>query len=252
MSTIIVDDGSNSFLKLNEVSNPEQIWICFHYLGGSGSVYYQWKSKIPKNIQLYALQLPGRDSRKNESFFTDFEELIDVYFNVLLNWNFNLPFVFYGHSMGALIAYELMSRLEQLSSAIADHRLVISASKAPHCITSNRRKVANLTDEDLIAQLCSYGGTPQAVLEDKILLQSFVPRLRADSLLLESYSSHSLRKLKCPIYTFGGTDDPYVPLQSLERWSECTELTFKKKIFAGGHFFVNAHLTELIQEIYHF
>ena len=238
---------NRSFIQLNQVSNPSELWFCFHCLGGAASNFYPWLPLVPTGVQVYALQLPGREGRSDESFIDKFSHVITDCFNDLPQTVMSHPFVFYGHSMGALIAYEMLLKLEAQPFTFEKHSLVVTGCKAPCRIA--KPDYRQYSDEDLIDLLRSYGGTPAAILSDLPLLKSFLPRVRADMSILNSYYRQSMDLLRCPIYAAGGAHDSYVALSDAENWITYTQQGSHFIAYPGGHFFVNQRRSEILKDL---
>ena len=223
--------------------------FCFPYAGGGASAFISWRSLLrPTGVDVCCVQLPGRETRFNESPFTAMDELafqtcdgIEPYLG--------LPFSFFGHSMGALACFEITSELTRRGRMLPEW-LLISGSIPPH-----RRPVESLhtlpTDEFIDTVARRYNGLPRAVLADKELLDIVVPILRADFALTERYRIETVRALPVKIAAFGGRWDESVPPAKLQYWRDLTAQPerFQVMLFDGDHFFFNDQRQQLLAEI---
>ena len=158
------------------------------------------------------------------------------------------PFAIFGHSMGALIGFELARRLRRLGAPEPVH-LFFSARRAPH-VPDPRPPLHTLPDHDLVAQLTQrYNGMPRAVLESPELLRMFVPVIRADLTLTETYDYRPEEPLACPISAFGGLDDGAVTRDDLSAWGDQTRGSFTLRMLPGGHFFLQTLRKRLLSAI---
>lgn len=219
--------------------------FCFHYAGGSASVFRNWQASFPPAVEVCPVQLPGRASRLREKPFTDPSELVAAAAQALRPL-FDRPFAFFGHGMGSLISYELTLLLRR-ENGITPRRLFVSGRGAPRI--KSRDVTYDLPEDEFIAELRRLNGTPQEVLENRELMNLMLPLLRADFQICETYSATPDRPLDCPITAFGGLDDPETPREDIEAWREYTTAGFSLHMFPGGHFFLHEaqpRLTQLI------
>jgi surfactin synthase thioesterase subunit len=154
------------------------------------------------------------------------------------------PFAFFGHSLGALLAFELARQLERKGGPSPVH-LFVSGHAAPQ-IPDDRPPTYNLPQEAFIDKLRAFGGTPDEVLAHDELMELLLPMLRADFQLSETYIYAAGEPLSCPITALGGVRDPYVTRDDLAAWCEQTESDFAVRMFPGDHFYLNSNGRELI------
>jgi len=154
------------------------------------------------------------------------------------------PFAFFGHSMGAAIAYETARIIAQTYGRTATG-LLASGRRAPQ-LPSRKPPLHPLPDEQLLEELGRLGGTPPSVLENLELMQFLLPTLRADLQLAETYVAPPPSRLNCPVVAFGGTGDPDVGSSELEAWREISNGDFRLHMLEGDHFFVNSDRKRLI------
>jgi medium-chain acyl-[acyl-carrier-protein] hydrolase len=225
--------------------------FCFPYAGGGASCFFQWaRSLAEQAIEVRSVQLPGRENRLREAPIADMHVVVGALADAMEPL-LAQPYGFWGHSMGATIAYEVARELRRRGH-YGPAVLVASGSGAPQL----KRVVAplhELPDDVFVHQVSQrYGGIPAAVLENKELLELVLPTVRADMALIERYEFRAGDKLMCPIHAYGGVDDDGVTPAKLERWQEVTDGTFSMQMFEGGHFFLNDHrdlLTERLVEV---
>jgi medium-chain acyl-[acyl-carrier-protein] hydrolase len=161
---------------------------------------------------------------------------------------FDKPFAFFGHSMGALISFEL-SREVRRSYGVTPVSLFASAFRAPR-LPDKHRPIHDFPDDQLVQELLGrYNGIPEAVLHDSELMQLYLPILRADLALLETYSYEPGVPLNCPISVYGGVGDSEVDRGELEAWRQQTLGPFKLRMFQGDHFFLNTNREPLLRAI---
>jgi medium-chain acyl-[acyl-carrier-protein] hydrolase len=218
--------------------------FCFPYAGGGHSIYAEWPRLLAPHADVCPVVLPGRGAKFNEPAYSSFSSLIDDLETAILSL---LPanFVFFGHSMGATIAYELAYTLYTRHGLIPRH-LFVSGAGAPHVPNpedaSIRDDMQELPEADFIDQLRRIGGTPSQILEHPELLAIVAPIVRADMRLHDSYGipkDPEARQLPCPITALGGTEDLVnIPEHSLREWGRyTTRLTMH--LVPGDHFFVH-------------
>lgn len=211
--------------------------FCFPYAGGGASAYRSWQEAFPAGIEICGVQLPGREGRVGEVPATTIAGLVPALADALREW-LDRPFAFFGHSMGALIAFELTRHL-QMSGGPVPAILFASAHQAPH-LPRGTAQLATLPDLALMEQVRAMGGTPQELLDNRELLELILPVIRADFAICESYTYQPGPKLTLPIEVFGGLADRTVTHGELMPWSAHTEGRFRIRMLPGNHFFIHA------------
>jgi medium-chain acyl-[acyl-carrier-protein] hydrolase len=210
--------------------------FCFPYAGGGASTYRTWPERSPADIEVCAIQLPGREERFSEPRFSRLSSLIEPLADVLFPY-MDIPFAFFGHSLGALISFELTRRLRR-QKAPSPLQLFISGCRAPQ-IPNPDPPIHQLPDAEFIEELGRFNGTPQAVLDNPELMEVFLPLLRSDIGLWETYVYDHEAPLDCPISAFGGLADEEVSREELAAWRDQTRSRFSMQMFPGDHFFLN-------------
>lgn len=209
--------------------------FCFPYAGAGASVFRGLSGLMPPAVQTFGIQLPGREERWHEPNYSALAPLVEDLARQIVHY-MDLPTVFFGHSFGALIAYEVASWLERHAQD-AVGCLVVSAANAP-CWPRAGPLLHRLTDERFVAELESLGGFPPEVLQHTELLSLVLPTLRADVKLYETYEHSRRARLDAPVCAFGGSIDSRIPPQQLLGWSEVTNHFLGVQVFSGGHFYL--------------
>lgn len=202
--------------------------VCFPYAGGAASAYRTWAAAMPSTVELWAVQLPGREERRPETPLVRLAPMVAESYSALAPV-LEPPFAFFGHSMGALIAFELARRLPPV-------KLFLSGCRGPHLPV--RHSLHTLSQPQLLADLRRLGGTHDAVLNDVDLMQALLPAIYADLEASETYVyEENGPRLRCPITALGGSQDPLASEHDLAAWSAETAGEFRLKMFSGGHFY---------------
>lgn len=221
--------------------------FCFPYAGSGASVYRAWQGGLPANVELLPIQLPGRENRMVEKPLDCLSRLCDTVVDVLGPY-FEPPFAFFGHSLGALIAFELTRELRHRGLPLPT-ALFVSGREAPRVLDLDP-PLHPLPEDAFIRELCQrYGGIPQEVLEEPELLKLLIPALRADLTMNETYGYVEKEPLACPIYAYGGLQDARVSRADLDAWQRETRDTFIVRMFPGGHFFIQSARDRVLQEL---
>lgn len=221
--------------------------FCLPYAGGAASIYRTWPQELPETIDVCPLQLPGREQRLREQAYTRVPPLVEALAGAISPMLDEMPFAFFGHSMGGLLSYELAQHLRATSGKRPVH-LLVSARRAPQ-LPPEDKHYWSLPDDELKDKLREIEGTPQEVLDHDELMELMLPLIRADFELNDTYQPTDHPPLDCPIDAFGGTADPEVEREDLEAWAELTTGPFRLRMFPGGHFFLHPEKTSLIAAV---
>ena len=221
--------------------------FCFSYAGAGASVYRLWPAGLPAELEVCAVQLPGRETRLQERAFTHLPDIISALI-VALRAEFDRPFAFFGHSMGAVVAAELARALQAGAGPVPEH-LVVSGRRAPQ-LADTDEPIHRLPDAAFVAELNRrYGGIPREVLQHQELLDLLLPCLRADLTALETFQPPAGPPLSVPISAFGGSEDHRTSREQLDAWRHATQGAFRSRVFPGDHFFLNARRAELLADL---
>jgi medium-chain acyl-[acyl-carrier-protein] hydrolase len=214
--------------------------FCFPYAGG-GPVFGDWINQLPpevrREIEVCSIHLPGRECNHSEPLFRELSPLLDFLDPAIASYS-NLPYAFFGHSMGALICFELARRLRRRGIPGPIH-LTVCGHRAPH-LDNPHQPIHKLPEAQFRTKLREFGGTPEAVLQDEELMELLTAPLRADFAVCENYSYTVEAPLDCSITAFGGNDDPKVSRDELSAWRAQTTRSFSLRMFPGGHFFLQS------------
>lgn len=220
--------------------------FCFPYAGGGTAIYRAWPSQLPANVETWLIQLPGRETRYREAPHTVMPTLVRDLTEAILPC-LDRPFAFFGHSMGALIAFELARYLSG-KHGIGPERLFVSGRGGPQ-FSGNCPRMHQMPDADLCDELRRMNGTPTEILDNDEMMRLFLPVLRADFTLVETYTCVPGPLLNCPIWAFGGDADDVWPSDRLDGWRAFTRTGFHKQLFPGNHFFLNSARAKLLQTL---
>ncbi|MCB0065092.1 MAG: thioesterase [Caldilineaceae bacterium] len=237
------------WLRISQPNPTAQLRLfCFPYAGGAASIYRTWQQHLPPTIEVCAVQLPGRENRIRETPFTDAGTLVQALVPNLVPY-LDKPFALFGHSMGSLIAYELAQLLHQEFQRIPTH-LLVSGRRAPFLPDPDPLLHALPTDQLFLTALQRrYNNIPAVIFEDAELRDLFVPLLRADFTLVETYQHQERAPLPCPIVAFGGNADVRATEAELRAWQPLTQNTFELHLFPGGHFYLNDQVQPLLAQL---
>ena len=229
----LVNQTSNWIAYYKPKPNARLRLFCFHPWGSNASIFRGWSEDLLTDIEVLPIQLPGRERRLQEKPFTEFVSLIQVLGEILSPY-LDRPFAFFGHSMGALIAFELAYLLEQEYNLKPLH-LFLSAALPPS--DSFSKEIESFSQEEKLTSLIKISDIPEAIYDDPSLLQELMNIFKADLQLLQSYSYLEKPSLSCPISSFGGISDSFTSEKQLSEWSKYTSSTFKVQMFPGKHMF---------------
>lgn len=217
--------------------------FCFPCAGGTADLYRTWQRWFPEQIDVCLVHLPGRGKRFRDQPFTRLTPLVTELAG-RLRPVVTVPYALYGHSMGAMIAFELARELFARHSAGPRH-LFVSGCRAPQW-PRLEPVTFNLPHDRFIAELKRLNGTPREVLDNPEVLELFMSLLRADFEVVDTYEYEPGERLACPVTAYGGVSDPRVPVESCSAWQEQTSAGFKVRLFSGDHFFVRDPAPEFV------
>lgn len=221
--------------------------FCFPYAGAGPVVYRSWVDSLPHHWELISLLYPGRESRLRETPFVSFRPLLGAMLVEIAPY-LDRPFAFYGHSLGGLIAFGLARALRS-QSAMAPIHLFISSRRAAH-LPDPHPPIHGLSDAAFAEEVQQrYNNIPTVIRQDPELLALFLPILKADFSILETYQYTPGPAFDFPISAYGGLQDPTVSQEELAAWQQHTSQGFSLQMFPGDHFFIQSQREPLLQAI---
>jgi surfactin synthase thioesterase subunit len=232
--------------RLNAVLDPRLRLVCFPYAGGGVSIFREWPRALPPEVEVCSIELPGRDTLFGQppvSRLPELVELVRASFNSLSD----LPVVLFGHSLGALLAFELARALRREGSSLPT-ALCVSGHRAPH-LPDPRRPLHPLPDAEFAAELHRLQGTTPEVLANQQLMDLFLPLLRADFALAETYRYDPEPPLPIPFLAWGGLDDAEVSPAEIAAWEQHTSRRFRIRLLPGSHFFLHSAAGPLLEAL---
>jgi medium-chain acyl-[acyl-carrier-protein] hydrolase len=241
-------DNTDKWLFVPHKALPARLrLICFPPAGLGAAVFRGWANELPPSVELCAVQLPGRTSRFREPAMTSIPELADAITDAIAQLP-ELPFAFFGHSMGSVLANEVTRRLISLSLPVPRH-LIVSGRRPPRLVDRDP-PIGHLPDTAFVAEIVRrYGGIPREILANPDVLELLLPSLRADLIALEKFQPGPRPPLPIPVSAFGGDSDLMTPLADLEAWEAETQAAFVLRVFPGGHFYLDAQRKAVVAEV---
>jgi medium-chain acyl-[acyl-carrier-protein] hydrolase len=223
---------------------PWQLF-CFPHAGAGTSPYAAWSAALAPDVEVTAVCPPGRERHIGAPPHRAMDTLVEALLPVIRP-RLRPPYAFFGHSLGALVAFALALALEQENRGPA--RLIVSSAAPPH-LAKPEPRVCRLDDAGLIRQMASYGGFPLQVAESAELLRLVLPTLRADIEIAEHYSVGADYRVRCPVTAFGGLSDAGVPPRALTGWRALTDGPFGLSLLPGGHFYLISQRESLLNAL---
>lgn len=210
--------------------------FCFAHAGGGSAFFRPWRERVSSDVEVCPVVLPGRESRIRETPRTRMGPLVAELVEGLRP-HLDRPYAFFGHSLGSVVAYEAARALRRQGDP-GPQALIVSGRRAPHA-PGRRPPVSGLGDEEFMAEMVRLGGTPPEVARQREMVRLFLPFLRADFELNETYRPQpGGPALTCPVYAFGGDRDPLADPQEVGGWREVTSGHFRLRVFPGDHFYL--------------
>ncbi|WP_435593648.1 thioesterase II family protein [Nocardia sp. bgisy118] len=216
--------------------------ICFPHAGGAASYYIPMAKALESVVDVTAIQYPGRQDRRSECPVGDIGTLADRIVEVLDAIQDESPVAFFGHSMGAVVAFEVARRLEHLR---ANTPVVLFASGRRAPGIQRQEAVHKYGNDGLVAEIRALGGTNSSMFDDDELIRMILPAVRADYRAIESYVCAPEAVIACPIVAVRGIDDPRVSLSDAQAWGNHTTSKFGLHTMPGNHFYINGQLDGL-------
>lgn len=211
--------------------------FCFPYAGGSSMIFRTWGKALGPSVAVCPAHLPGRERRLTEKPYTSAQSLVEAAAEAIVP-HLDRPFAFFGHSMGALISFELARRLRRLNMPQPTH-IFLSGRGAPQ-LGVREAITYNLPDKEFAEELRRLNGTPREVLEHQELMELMIPLLRADFEVCQTYLYTQEPPLDCPVTAFGGLYDYEANGEMVGAWREQTSRAFRLCMMPGDHFFIHS------------
>jgi medium-chain acyl-[acyl-carrier-protein] hydrolase len=211
--------------------------FCFAHAGGGSALFRNWDEHLSPEIDVCPVVLPGRESRIRERPYNRMEQLMGPLSEAIEPYT-DRPFALFGHSMGAAVAWETARRFPPAV-------LFVSGRRAPQ-LPTRRRRFSDLSEDELLTELGKLNGTPSEVMGQRSLLEVFLPSLRADFELNESYTPLPGTRPGCPISALLGDADPEVDPDEITSWADATSGGFTLRVFGGDHFFLKGPRPEVL------
>lgn len=216
----------------------------FPYAGGNATFVRNWSEHLPSYVELFGVNYSGRNGRTSGPLLLTPQAIVEDLIEDVIKCA-TIPVILFGYSLGAVIAYETSKQLAQRGLSWPSE-LVVAAARAPH-LPRKSHPVSSLSDTEFIAKLRSYGGTPEAVLQDKQLLDYYLPILRADFATAENYQLLHFTPLPCPITAIAGSSDNSADASMVAAWEKHTSGTFDLHQLEGSHFFLHKQLNSVLE-----
>ena len=227
--------------------------LLFPYAGGNARMFRHWDAKMPEGVEACPVELPGRGTRRGERCISCMPALVETMAEEMRPL-LDLPFALFGYSMGSLVGFELARTLRRRYGR-EPAALLVAAQNAPS-VPLERPTARRSTDEELSAALHRSGGMSEEALANARFMRAFLPVLRADYALVDTYAYAPERPLRCPIHLYTGTEDTLVSERGQAEWRRETFGNFMVHHFSGGHYFMQqdegrflASVSDLIREL---
>lgn len=208
--------------------------VCLPHAGGAASYFLRFSQAFPSSVEVVAVQYPGRQDRRTERCIDNIAGLADEVFLALQPWA-DRPLALFGHSLGAVVGFEVARRFEAQPGA-TPIGLFASARRAPSLPSTDR--IHLLSDDEIVAEIQRLDGTQSQLLMDEELLRMVLPAIRADYKAIETYAYQPGARIGCPITALVGDRDHKVAVDDARLWREQTRAEFDCQVFPGGHFYL--------------
>lgn len=239
-------DPSQWIRRYGQAGNAARRLVCFPHAGGSASFFHPLALRFAQDADVVSLQYPGRQDRRREPLITAIDTYADQLTTVLASMP-DVPTVFFGHSMGAVLAFEVARRLEDRGIDVP-RSIIASGRRAPSTVRDDEQ-VHLRDDNGIIAELKLLNGTGAQLFGDDEIVRMAMPGIRGDYQAIETYSCAPGVTVRCPITVLVGREDPKATLEESEAWRGHTTGDFRLKTFPGGHFYLSEHQSAVNGEI---
>lgn len=227
--------------------------LCFPYAGAGAGFFRPWRGQDPMAVDVIGVQLPGREERFTELPYRDIHEAVDDLAGQVLGLLAGRsPVVIFGHSLGAVLAFEMAHRIQAAGNPAVAH-LLVSGSPGPAAVRLN--PATGLPDDEFLARVLEFAGYSHPALDDPAMREVLLPSLRADVEMHENYRPPTSRPaLRTPITALRGADDRLVSRADLEEWANATTGGFRAAELPGGHMYLvdgAAEIFALVRRLLH-
>lgn len=218
----------------------------FPYAGGGASAFRKWQGYFD-HIKLFAAQYPGRENRMTEKPIDKFQIILENLYEFLSkNISEETPYYLFGHSLGTKFVYELVLKIKENKLPLP-RGIIVSAGKAP-CY-KEEKPIYDLGDDEFIKEINRFSATPREIIKNYDIMKMFLPMLRADFILDETYANSKVKAIDVPILGMMGTEDRELTIEQLMEWGKYTTRGFLYTYIEGGHMFINTNTENVIKEI---
>lgn len=231
------------YLEYEKKPNATIRLFCFHHSGGGASAYYPWLELLSPNIELIAIQLPGRENRFSQPLNNNLKDIITQLSEGFCTYK-DKPFFVFGHSLGGLLSFEFIKSIREVYSLCPCH-IIVSATKAPH-FPFRMKHLSKLNDAALKEELKVYDGIDERILHHDELLELFLPIIRSDFSIYENHNHSNSEPFFCDILALSGDHDHTVAQEETLAWSAYTTGKFEHLSFHGGHFFTKNYQKRIV------
>jgi len=220
--------------------------FCFPFAGAGVAAYARWPQALPSTVEMRPVQLPGRESRMRETPYDHCVALTEAIAE-RMEIHLDRPFAFFGHSMGALLAFET-ARVLRRRGRPTPGLLVLSSRPAPQ-LPKPHAPVHQLPRDEFLGEIQRLFDPPNLAWREPALMEIMLPTLRADMSVCDTYEYNHEPPLHCPIHAIGGDADPTTPVQALQAWREQTDSAFEFQVLPGRHFYLNENTPRVLEHI---
>jgi medium-chain acyl-[acyl-carrier-protein] hydrolase len=228
-------------------SSPPTFRIfCLPYAGGSSATYRQWQQALPEHVEVCAVCLPGRGSRFGEPLYSEMSALTEALAEALAP-ELDLPYALFGHSMGAMVAFELARVLRARGARLPSHLFL--SGRPGYALRVRPHVDPPMPDSALVEMLSALNGTSDSALANSELVSLMLPVLRADMTIVQAHRHEHQVPLDCGITAFGGDRDPTFDKDGLMRWRAMTHGPFRMHLLEGDHFFINSNPAPVLETV---
>jgi medium-chain acyl-[acyl-carrier-protein] hydrolase len=220
--------------------------FCFPYVGGGARIFQTWADRLPIAVEVCPIELPGHGTRLIEPPYSTLNALLDATLQAL-HPLLDRPFALFGHSMGALVSFELARSLRR-NYHLEPNYLIVAGHRAPQ-IPDPELQIHTLSEPEFREKLRRLNGTHPTILNSAEMMELLMPTLRADFAICETYTYTPEPPLNCPILAMGGTQDAATKRGRLQAWREQTTSNFSKLVFPGEHFFIHSAEAQVLRSL---